>query len=349
MPFNGKVRDAARPAPIQAGPAFPTTRMRRNRRTDWSRRLTQENVLTPADFIWPIFVREGDNLREPVEAMPGVARYSCDTVADAVGEAKDLGIPVVAIFPFIEPDLKDAGGSISTQEDNLVCRAIRAIKAAHPDIGVQCDVALDPFTSHGHDGVLDENGEILNDDTVDVLCHQALIQAEAGCDVISPSDMMDGRIGAVRHALDEHGFGHVQILAYSAKYASAFYGPFREAVGSASTLGTASKATYQMNPANTDEALREVALDIAEGADIVMVKPGMPYLDVIRRVKDKFGMPTYGYQVSGEYSMIQAGALNGWIDGERCMMESLMAFKRAGANGVLSYFSVEAAKLLKRG
>lgn len=349
MPFNGKVRDAARSAPIQAGPAFPTTRMRRNRRTDWSRRLTQENVLTPADFIWPIFVREGDNLREPVEAMPGVARYSCDTVADAVGEAKDLGIPVVAIFPFIEPDLKDAGGSISTQEDNLVCRAIRAIKAAHPDIGVQCDVALDPFTSHGHDGVLDENGEILNDDTVDVLCHQALIQAEAGCDVISPSDMMDGRIGAVRHALDEHGFGHVQILAYSAKYASAFYGPFREAVGSASTLGTASKATYQMNPANTDEALREVALDIAEGADMVMVKPGMPYLDVIRRVKDKFGMPTYGYQVSGEYSMIQAGALNGWIDGERCMMESLMAFKRAGANGVLSYFSVEAAKLLKRG
>jgi len=349
MPFNGKVRDAARPAPIQAGPAFPTTRMRRNRRTDWSRRLTQENVLTPADFIWPIFVREGDNLREPVEAMPGVARYSCDTVADAVGEAKDLCIPVRAIIPFIVSVLKDAGGSISTQEDNLVCRAIRAIKAAHPDIGVQCDVALDPFTSHGHDGVLDENGEILNDDTVDVLCHQALIQAEAGCDVISPSDMMDGRIGAVRHALDEHGFGHVQILAYSAKYASAFYGPFREAVGSASTLGTASKATYQMNPANTDEALREVALDIAEGADMVMVKPGMPYLDVIRRVKDRFGMPTYGYQVSGEYSMIQAGALNGWIDGEKCMMESLMAFKRAGADGVLSYFSVEAAKVLKRG
>jgi porphobilinogen synthase len=349
MPFNGKVRDAARAAPAQAGPAFPTTRMRRNRRTDWSRRLTQENVLTPADFIWPIFVREGDNLQEPVEAMPGVVRYSCDTVADAVGEAKDLGIPVVAIFPFIEPDLKDARGSISIQEDNLVCRAIQAIKAAHPDIGVQCDVALDPFTSHGHDGVLDENGEIINDDTVDVLCQQALIQAEAGCDVISPSDMMDGRIGAVRHALDSHGFGHVQILAYSAKYASAFYGPFREAVGSASTLGTASKATYQMNPANTDEALREVALDIAEGADMVMVKPGMPYLDVIRRVKDRFGMPTYGYQVSGEYSMIQAGALNGWIDGEKCMMESLMAFKRAGADGVLSYFSVEAAKVLKRG
>lgn len=349
MPFNGKVREAARSAPIQAGPAFPTTRMRRNRRTDWSRRLTQENVLTPADFIWPIFVREGDNLREPVDAMPGVVRYSCDTVADAVGEAKDLGIPVVAIFPFIEPDLKDARGAISIQENNLVCRAIQAIKAAHPDIGVQCDVALDPFTSHGHDGVLDENGEIVNDETVDVLCQQALIQAAAGCDVISPSDMMDGRIGAVRHALDTHGFGHVQILAYSAKYASAFYGPFREAVGSASTLGTASKATYQMNPANTDEALREVALDIAEGADMVMVKPGMPYLDVIRRVKDKFGMPTYGYQVSGEYSMIQAAALNGWIDGERCMMESLMAFKRAGADGVLSYFSVEAAKLLKRG
>ena len=349
MPFNGKVRDAARNAPVQAGPAFPTTRMRRNRRTDWSRRLTQENVLTPADFIWPIFVREGDNLREPVDAMPGVLRYSCDTVADAVGEAKDLGIPVVALFPFIEPELKDAAGSISIQENNLVCRAIRAIKAAHPDIGVQCDVALDPFTSHGHDGVLDENGEIINDDTVDVLCHQAVIQAEAGCDVISPSDMMDGRIGAVRHALDTHDFGHVQIMAYSAKYASGFYGPFREAVGSASTLGTASKATYQMNPANTDEALREVALDIAEGADMVMVKPGLPYLDVIRRVKDRFGMPTYGYQVSGEYSMIQAAAQNGWIDGEKCMMESLIAFKRAGADGVLSYFSVEAAKLLKRG
>jgi porphobilinogen synthase len=349
MPFNGKIRHAERNAPVQTGPAFPSTRMRRNRRTDWSRRLTQENVLTPADFIWPIFVREGDNLREPVDAMPGVFRYSCNTVADAVGEAKDLGIPVVAIFPFIESDLKDATGSISIQENNLVCRAIRAIKAAHPDIGVQCDVALDPFTSHGHDGLLDENGEIINDDTVDVLCHQALIQAEAGCDVISPSDMMDGRIGAVRHALDTHDFGHVQILAYSAKYASGFYGPFREAVGSASTLGTASKATYQMNPANTDEALREVALDIAEGADMVMVKPGLPYLDVIRRVKDTFSMPTYGYQVSGEYSMIQAASLNGWIDGEKCMMESLIAFKRAGADGVLSYFSVEAAKLLKTG
>ena len=349
MPFNGKVRGAAGSAPTRTGPAFPTTRMRRNRRTDWSRQLTQENVLTPNDLIWPVFVREGSNLAEPVDAMPGVVRYSCDTLADAVGEAKALGVPVIAIFPFIEPALKDATGSISVQENNLVCRAIQAVKAAHPDIGVQCDAALDPFTSHGHDGLIDADGKILNDDTLDVLCQQALIQAEAGCDIIAPSDMMDGRIGAIRHALDTHDFGHVQIMAYSAKYASAFYGPFREAVGSASTLGTASKATYQMNPANGDEALREVALDIAEGADMVMVKPGMPYLDVIRRVKDRFGMPTYGYQVSGEYSMIQAAARNGWLDGEKCMMESLIAFKRAGADGVLSYFSVAAAKLLKSG
>ena len=349
MPFNGRDRETAQTTLAQTGPAFPTTRMRRNRRTEWSRRLTQENVLTPADFIWPVFVREGDNLTEPVDAMPGVVRYSCDTLVDAVSEAKDLGIPVIAIFPFIDPELKDAEGSISVQENNLVCRAIRAVKAAHPNIGVQCDVALDPFTNHGHDGLLDAHGEIVNDATIEVLCQQALIQAEAGCDVIAPSDMMDGRIGAIRHALDAHDFGQVQIMAYSAKYASGFYGPFRAAVGSASTLGTATKATYQMNPANTDEALREVALDIAEGADMVMVKPGMPYLDVIRRVKDRFGMPTYGYQVSGEYSMIQAAALNGWIDGEKCMMESLIAFKRSGADGVLSYFSVAAAKLLRQG
>lgn len=349
MPFNAEVRELARSAPVRTGPAFPTTRMRRNRRTDWSRRLTQENVLTPGDLIWPVFVREGDNVREPVSAMPDVVRYSCDTLIDAVGEAKELGIPVIALFPFIEPNLKDPQGSISTQENNLVCRAIDAVKTAHPEIGVQCDVALDPFTSHGHDGLLNDEGQVLNDDTIDVLCHQALIQADSGCDIISPSDMMDGRIGAIRNALDKHGFEHVQLMAYSAKYASGFYGPFREAVGSASTLGSASKATYQMNPANGEEALREVALDIAEGADMVMVKPGLPYLDVVRRVKDEFGIPTFAYQVSGEYAMIQAAALNDWLDGEKCMMESLIAFKRAGADGVLSYFSVAAAKILKQG
>ena len=331
------------------GPAYPSTRMRRNRRTDWSRRLVRENTLTPDDLIWPVFVREGHGLREPVDAMPGVVRHSCDTLADAVGAACDLGIPVVAIFPFIDPDLKDPEGSAAVAPDNLVCRAIRAVRQAHPGIGIQCDVALDPFTSHGHDGVLDADGAVSNDRTVEILCRQALIQAEAGCDVISPSDMMDGRIGAIRRSLDAAGHDRVQIMAYSAKYASGFYGPFREAVGSAPTLGTASKATYQMDPANGDEALREVALDIAEGADMVMVKPGLPYLDVIRRVKDSFGMPTYGYQVSGEYAMIRAAAERGWIDGETCMLESLVAFKRAGADGVLSYFACDAARRLREG
>ena len=349
MPFNGKLREAARDRTAAPAPAFPTTRMRRNRRTAWSRRLTAENALAANDLIWPVFAREGRDLREPVEAMPGVVRYSCGALAEAAGEAAELGVPAIAVFPFVEPDLKDPDGSIATQEDNLVCRAIRAIKAACPEIGVQCDVALDPFTSHGHDGLLSEDGEVLNDETVEVLCRQALVQAEAGCDIISPSDMMDGRVGAIRRALDAHGFQHVQVMAYSAKYASAFYGPFREAVGSASTLGTASKATYQMDPANGDEALRETALDIAEGADMVMVKPGLPYLDVVRRVKEAFGMPTYAYQVSGEYAMIQAAARNGWLDGEACMMESLTAFKRAGADGVLSYFAVAAARRLKRG
>ena len=331
------------------GPAYPSTRMRRNRRTDWSRRLVRENTLAPDDLIWPVFVREGHSLAEPVDAMPGVVRYSCDTLVDAVGTAGDLGIPVVAIFPFIEPGLKDPDGSVALEPDNLVCRAVRAVRQAHPDIGIQCDVALDPFTSHGHDGVLDPDGQISNDRTVDILCRQALVQAEAGCDIISPSDMMDGRIGAIRRSLDAAGHDRVQIMAYSAKYASGFYGPFREAVGSAPTLGSASKATYQMDPANGDEALREVALDIAEGADMVMVKPGLPYLDVIRRVKDSFGMPTYGYQVSGEYAMIRAAADHGWIDGEKCMLESLMAFKRAGADGVLTYFACDAARRLREG
>jgi len=331
------------------GPAYPSTRMRRNRRTDWSRRLVRENTLAADDLIWPVFVREGHGLAEPVDAMPGVVRHSCDTLVDAVGMARDLGIPVVAIFPFIEPDTKDPDGSVALVPDNLVCRAVRAVRQAHPDIGIQCDVALDPSTSHGHDGVLDPDGQISNDRTVDILCRQALVQAEAGCDIISPSDMMDGRIGAIRRSLDAAGHDQVQIMAYSAKYASGFYGPFREAVGSAPTLGSASKATYQMDPANGDEALREVALDIAEGADMVMVKPGLPYLDVIRRVKDSFGMPTYGYQVSGEYAMIRAAADRGWIDGETCMLESLMAFRRAGADGVLSYFACDAARRLREG
>ena len=349
MPFNGRTDEATRTASALAGPAFPTTRMRRNRRSDWSRRLVQEHTLDPGDFIWPVFVREGENLCEPVDAMPGVPRYSCDRLAEAASEAAELGIPVIAIFPFIEPDLKDSRGLIATQGDNLVCRAIRAVREACPDLGVQCDVALDPFTSHGHDGLLSYDGTVLNDETIDVLCQQALVQAGAGCDVISPSDMMDGRVGAIRRSLDAHGFGHVQIMAYSAKYASAFYGPFREAIGSGAMLGPSGKLTYQMDPGNTDEALREVALDIAEGADMVMVKPGLPYLDVIRRVKERFGMPTFGYQVSGEYSMIRAAALNGWLDGDKCMMESLIAFKRAGADGILSYFAVDAARLLRHG
>lgn len=349
MPRNGsKSGTGANSETGMAGPAYPTTRMRRNRRTYWSRRLTQENTLSVNDLIWPVFVRDGDNLAETVDAMPGVTRYSPDRLVDAVGEAVDLGIPMIAIFPFIEPDLKDAQGSVAVQEDNLVCRAVRAVKQAHPDLGVMCDAALDPFTSHGHDGLIVDD-YVVNDPTVQVLVQQSLLQARAGCDVISPSDMMDGRIGAIRQALDADGMDHVQIMAYSAKYASAFYGPFRAAVGSASNLGKASKATYQMNPANGDEALREIALDIAEGADMVMVKPGMPYLDVIWRVKEAFGMPTYAYQVSGEYSMIAGAAERGWIDGEKAMMESLMSFKRAGANGMLSYFSVQAAKVLKAG
>ncbi|MEO9901851.1 porphobilinogen synthase [Nisaea sp.] len=322
--------------------------MRRNRQTDWSRRLVAENRLSVDDLIWPVFVRVGHGLAEPVDSMPGVFRYSVDRLPEIVGKARDLGIPAVALFPFTEPELKDETGSYSERDDNLVCEAVRTIKASVPDIGVMCDVALDPYTSHGHDGVL-ENDRILNDESVEILCRQALSQARAGSDIVAPSDMMDGRIGAIRKALDAHGFENVQIMAYSAKYASAFYGPFRDAVGSSGTLGKASKSTYQMDSANTDEALREVALDIAEGADMVMVKPGMPYLDIVRRVKDTFSMPTYAYQVSGEYAMISAAGLNGWIDRERAMVESLLAFKRAGADGILTYFAIEIAEKLKTG
>jgi porphobilinogen synthase len=323
------------------------TRMRRNRRTDWSRRLVREHVLTVSDLIWPVFVIEGKRRREPVASMPGVERLSIDELLREVEAAAKLGIPAVALFPNVEGSLRDEDGSEAVKENNLVCRAIAAIKNKVPEIGVMTDVALDPYTSHGHDGLL-RGEEIVNDETVAVLVRQALVQAQAGCDIIAPSDMMDGRVGAIRRALDANGFDRVQIMAYAAKYASAFYGPFRDALGSSKTL-IGDKATYQMDPANGDEALREVALDIEEGADSVMIKPGMPYLDVVNRVKEAFGMPTFAYQVSGEYAMLTAAAANGWLDGERVMMESLIAFKRAGADGVLTYFAPRVARILRTG
>ncbi len=341
---RGEPRSASS-EPAVTQPGFPATRMRRNRRTGWSRRLVAENVLTPADLIWPMFVVEGKGVRAPVESMPGVDRISVDLAVAAAEEALQLGIPVIALFPYTDPKLRTDDGREAFNGNNLVCRATRAIRKAGLDIGVLLDVALDPYTSHGHDGLM-RGGEILNDESVAALVRQALIQADAGCDVIAPSDMMDGRIGAIRMALEANGHGNVQIMAYAAKYASAFYGPFRDAVGSSATL-TGDKRTYQMDPANSDEALREVALDIAEGADMVMVKPGMPYLDIVRRVKDEFGMPTFAYQVSGEYAMLMAAAQNGWLDGDKVMMESLLAFKRAGADGVLTYFAPRAARLLK--
>lgn len=328
--------------------SFPGTRLRRNRRQDWLRRLTAENALTANDLIWPVFVQEGSGQRAAIPSMPGVDRLSIDLLVEAVQEARGLGIPAIALFPATPPEKKTPGGDEALNSENLVCRAIGAIKQAVPEIGVICDVALDPYTSHGHDGLL-RDGIILNDESVEVLCQQAVVQARAGCDVIAPSDMMDGRIGSIRKALDEAGFADVAILAYAAKYASAFYGPFRDAVGSASNLGQGDKRTYQMNPANGDEALREVALDLAEGADLVMVKPGMPYLDIVRRVKDAFGVPTYAYQVSGEYAMLTAAAERGWLDRKKVVLESLLAFKRAGGDGVLTYFAVEAARLLKEG
>jgi porphobilinogen synthase len=321
-------------------------RMRRNRRTDWSRRLVRENRLTVDDLIWPIFLADGNGLRQPVASMPGVERYSLDEAVKAAERAARLGIPLIALFPNTDPARRDANGSEALNPRNLVCNATRAIKAAVPGIGVMVDVALDPYTSHGHDGLL-SGDEIVNDATVEQLVLQALLQAEAGADVIAPSDMMDGRVGAIRRALDQKGFENVQIMAYTAKYASAFYGPFRDAIGTKKTL-VGDKRTYQMDPANGDEALREAELDIAEGADMIMVKPGLPYLDIVWRLKQAFGMPTFAYQVSGEYSMIKAAAANGWIDGEAAMMESLLAFKRAGADGILTYFAPTAAELLKR-
>jgi porphobilinogen synthase len=325
---------------------FPRVRLRRNRADGWTRRMVAESRLTVDDLIWPVFVHESDQC-EDVPSMPGVQRLSPAALGDAVGEAATLGIPAVALFPVVPPARKSEAAEESWNPDNLCNRAIRAVKRAVPDIGVICDVALDPYTSHGHDGLL-RDGRILNDETLEVLCRQALSEAAAGVDVVAPSDMMDGRVGRLRDALDAAGHQQVRILAYSAKYASAFYGPFRDAIGSKGAL-KGDKRTYQMDPANSDEALRECALDIAEGADMIMVKPGMPYLDILRRVKDAFRMPTYAYQVSGEYAMIRAAAANGWLDGERVMMESLLAFKRAGADGILTYFAVDAARRLKAG
>src|ERR1700754_179422 len=307
--------------------------------------MVGEKVLTTGDLIWPLFVMDGDNARKPVASMPGVERLSVDQVAREAVRAAELNIPCIALFPYTNPSLRDEVGSEALNPDNLVCRAIRAIKKEVPDIGVLCDVALDPFTSHGHDGLI-RDGVILHDETVAVLIKQSLVQAEAGCDIIAPSDMMDGRVGAIRKALDQANFLDVSIMAYAAKYASAFYGPFRDAVGSAKAL-TGDKRTYQMDPGNTNEALREVALDIEQGADMIMVKPGMPYLDIVQRVKDTFAMPTFAYQVSGEYAMIMAAAQNGGLDGERAMVESLIAFKRAGCDGVLTYFAPRVAQMLK--
>jgi porphobilinogen synthase len=327
--------------------AFPSIRMRRNRSHDWARRLVAEHALSVNDLIWPVFLTAGTNTREAIASMPGVDRLSVDLAVGAAREAADLGIPMIALFPHTPMSERDATGSGALNPDGLVCRAVRAIKREKLNLGIMCDAALDPFTSHGHDGVLDEHGNILNEETTALLVKQSLIQVEAGCDVIAPSDMMDGRVGAIRQALEAAGHTQVKILAYAAKYASAFYGPFRDAIGSSAAL-KGDKRTYQMDPANTDEALREVALDLAEGADMVMVKPGMPYLDILARVKTEFRVPTFAYQVSGEYAMIEGAARAGWLDGDKVILESLLAFKRAGADGVLTYFAPRAARLLRK-
>ena len=323
--------------------AYPTTRMRRLRTDGWIRELVAENRLSPADLIWPLFVVEGDR-RQPVESLPGVDRFDLPSAVEACRRARDLGIPAVALFPMIDRALRSEDGAEACRAGNLVCRAVAAIKAAVPDLGVMVDVALDPFTSHGHDGVV-RDGRILNDETIEILVRQAVVQAEAGADIVAPSDMMDGRIGAIRSALDGAGRQDVKIMAYSAKYASAFYGPFRDAVGSTGVL-VGDKKTYQMDSGNSDEAMREVELDLREGADMVMVKPGLPYLDVIRRVRDGFGVPTLAYQVSGEFAMLKAAAQNGWLDYPKALIEVLTAFKRAGTAGVLTYGAIDAAELL---
>ena len=325
---------------------YPALRMRRLRRTDWSRRLVRENALSVDDLIWALVLKDGEGVREPVASMPGVFRLSPDEAAKTALEAQALGVPALALFPYADAAGRTPGGEEALNPDNLMCRTARTIKDAAPDIGLMADVALDPYTDHGHDGLL-RDGEIVNDETVELLVRQSVNQARAGYDIVAPSDMMDGRVGAIRKGLDAEGFEHVQIMAYAAKYASAYYGPYRDAIGSSGVL-KGDKRTYQMDPSNTDEALREVALDLAEGADSVMVKPGMPYLDIVRRVKDAFGAPTFVFQVSGEYAMIKAADANGWLDGERAMMEALVAFKRAGANGIITYFAADAARLLQK-
>ena len=327
---------------------YPATRMRRNRMKAFSRRMLAEHRLSVDDLIWPLFVIEGEDKAEPVASMPGVSRHSIDRLVTQAREAEALGIPAIAVFPSIDPALKDNHGTLAGDGDNLVCRAVRAVKKACPELGVICDVALDPFTDHGHDGIL-RDGEIVNDETVAVLCRQAVCQADAGCDIIAPSDMMDGRVAAIRAALDDAGHQNVQIMSYAAKYASGFYGPFRDAVGAGKLAGGDGKASYQMNPANSDEAMHEISLDLAEGADIVIIKPGMPYLDILGRAKAEFGVPCIAYQVSGEYAMIKAASANNWLDGERAMMESLLGFKRAGADAILTYFAPDAARLLAKG
>lgn len=327
---------------------FPAGRPRRLRRDSFTRNLVRENTLTAHDLIYPVFVVEGSGQRVPIASMPGVERLSLDLLLPVAEQCVKLGIPVMALFPVIDQSLKTYDGKEALNPDGLVPRVVRALKKEFPDLGVMTDVALDPFTSHGQDGLPDDDGYILNDETLAVLVQQALTQARAGVDIVAPSDMMDGRIGAIRAALEAEKLIHTRIMAYSAKYASAFYGPFRDAVGSAGNLGKSNKKVYQMDPANTDEALREVAMDIAEGADMVMVKPGMPYLDVVRRVKDEFRIPTFAYQVSGEYAMLKAAAQNGWLDHDAVMMESLLAFKRAGADGILTYFAIDAARMLQK-
>ncbi|RMD60467.1 MAG: porphobilinogen synthase [Alphaproteobacteria bacterium] len=332
-------------APATLG-AYPTVRLRRTRTDAWTRRLVAENRLDVDDLIWPVFVQDEPG-QTAIASMPGVTRYGLEQIVDAIGPAVELKVPAVAVFPHISPELRNPECTEAVKPDNLVCRAVRRIKEAFPDLGVICDAALDPFNSDGHDGLV-RGGRVLNDETVALLCRQAVIQAEAGCDVIAPSDMMDGRIGAIRAALDEAGLQDVKILSYAAKYASAFYGPFRDAVGSSGFLA-GDKKTYQMDPANSNEALREVALDLQEGADMIMIKPGMPYLDVVRRVKDAFGVPTFVYQVSGEYAMLKAAVANGWLDNDKVVLESLLAFKRAGADAILTYAALEAARRLRTG
>ena len=326
---------------------FPRTRMRRNRQDAWSRAMVSENALASTDLMWPVFISEGGNTIEPISSMPDVNRLGIDALVDAVAEVAELGIPAIALFPYTDDSLKTPEAEEAYNPENLVCRAVQAVKKAHPGVGIMCDVALDLYNSDGHDGLV-RDGRVLNDETVEILTRQAVVQARAGCDIIAPSDMMDGRIGAIRDALDAEGFQDVLIMSYAAKYASAFYGPFRDAVGSSGAL-KGDKKTYQMDPANSDEALREVGLDIDEGADMVMVKPGLAYLDIIRRVKDAYSVPTFAFNVSGEYAMLKAAADHGWLDYDTVMMETLMAFKRAGCNGILTYFALEAARRFKKG